>query len=113
MRAGRIGSVLLALGALVGAAAGVGLLVGFEPARLPAALLNIAAYKLTFLASAGLLAAGALVFRYTRRENAGDTTSRVARKDARELAEGQSVEPALTEVRRREPVRDSPNAREQ
>jgi hypothetical protein len=73
MQARHLSSALLALGLLVGVAAAVGLLVGFEPARLPAALLNLAAYKLTFLAALGLLAAGAVVARYSRRadERAG------------------------------------------
>ena len=52
-----------ALGLVVGVGAGVGLLLDFEPARLPRELLNIAAYKLTFLATGGLLAAGALALR--------------------------------------------------
>ena len=43
MRADRLGLLLLLLGLIVGGAAGVGLLVGFEPAQLPRALLNIAA----------------------------------------------------------------------
>jgi hypothetical protein len=51
MRVGRLGTFLLTLGVLVGVVAGIGLLVGFEPARLPAALLNVAAYKLTLLAA--------------------------------------------------------------
>ncbi len=38
----------------------VGLVAGFEPSKLPPALLNIAVYKLTFGAAAGLLAAGGL-----------------------------------------------------
>ncbi len=67
MQARHLSSALLTLGVLVGVAAAEGLLVGFEPARLPAALLNIAAYKLTFLAAFGLLAAGAVVARYSRR----------------------------------------------
>jgi hypothetical protein len=73
MQARLLSSALLALGVLVGVAAALGLLVGFEPARLPAALLNVAAYKLTFLAAFGLLAAGAVVARYSRRadERAG------------------------------------------
>lgn len=45
------------------------LVVGFEPAKLPAALLNIAVYKLAFAAAAGLLAAGAIVQRYARRDD--------------------------------------------
>lgn len=67
MRLKNLGTVFFALGLFVGGAASMGLLVGFEPARLPAALLNIAAYKLTFLASLGLLAAGAAIARYARR----------------------------------------------
>lgn len=67
MRAARLGSVLLALGLLVGLVGSVGLLLGFEPARLPPALLNIAAYKLVFLTAIGLLAVGAIVRRAARR----------------------------------------------
>jgi hypothetical protein len=68
MRGERAGGLLLTLGLVVGAAAGIGLLLGFEPAQLPRELLNIAAYKLTFLAAGGLLAGGALLLRYGRRE---------------------------------------------
>ena len=66
MSATRLGRVLLALGVLVGVAAAVGLLLGFEPARLPPALLNAAAYKLTFLAALAILAGGASLVRYGR-----------------------------------------------
>ena len=55
-----MGEVLLAIGAAVGVIAVVGLVAGFEPSKLPPALLNIAVYKLTFGAAAGLLAAGGL-----------------------------------------------------
>jgi hypothetical protein len=55
-----VGEVLLAIGAAVGVIAVVGLVAGFEPSKLPPALLNIAVYKLTFGAAAGLLAAGGL-----------------------------------------------------
>src|SRR5688572_22938113 len=75
MRAARIGPLLLGLGVVVGTAAGIGLLVGFEPAQLPRALLNIAAYKLTFLAAAGLLTAGALVLRYGRKDTSETRSS--------------------------------------
>jgi hypothetical protein len=68
MRATHLGAFLLGLGVAVGILAGLGLLLGLEPARLPAALLNVAAYKLTFLAAFGLLAAGAVVRRYAGRE---------------------------------------------
>ena len=75
MKTGRFGGLLLATGAAVGIAAVVGLVTGFEPSRLPAALIDIAVYKLTFAAAAGLLAAGAIVRRYARR-NAADVESR-------------------------------------
>lgn len=70
MRTSRFADMLLLIGGFVGVAAVVGLVVGFEPSKLPAAVLNIAVYKLTFAAAAGLLAAGALVRRYAR--HAGD-----------------------------------------
>lgn len=88
MRAARIGPILLGLGLVVGAAAGVGLLVGFEPAQLPRALLNIAAYKLTFLAAAGLIAAGALVLRYGRRGPGGPGVIGNAEREREALAQG-------------------------
>lgn len=68
MKTTRFGGLLLATGAAVGVAAVVGLVVGFEPSRLPAALIDIAVYKLTFAAAAGLLTAGAIVRRYAKRE---------------------------------------------
>ena len=90
MRADKIGRLLLAVGLLVGIAGGVGLLTGFEPARLPAALLNIAAYKLTFLAAFGLIAAGAIFRRYARRDALTDVRP-PAVKDGLELSSGQSA----------------------
>ena len=80
MRISRFGQLLLVIGGAVGAAAVIGLIVGFEPAKLPAALLNIAVYKLTFAAAAGLLAAGAIVRRYARR---ADETERDGPQDSR------------------------------
>jgi hypothetical protein len=76
MKTGRFGGLLLATGAAVGVAAVVGLVTGFEPSRLPAALIDIAVYKLTFAAAAGLLAAGAIVRRHGKRE----VTDSAARK---------------------------------
>jgi hypothetical protein len=67
-KTGRFGGLLLATGAAVGVAAVVGIVTGFEPSRLPAALIDIAVYKLTFAAAAGLLTAGAIVRRYAKRE---------------------------------------------
>ena len=108
MRAARIGSLLLALGLAVGAAAGVGLLVGFEPARLPRALLNVAAYKLTFLAAAGLLAAGAITLRRGRAMSASATAAGPAAGDIKELSEGRSVPVAFGEARQPERTRNAP-----
>jgi hypothetical protein len=79
MHTRRFGAMLLATGAVVGVAAVVGLVVGFEPSRLPRALLDIAVYKLTFAAAAGLLAAGAIVRRHGNRasgDEAGPVDSR-------------------------------------
>lgn len=76
MRLSRAGSALLSLGLVVGAAAGLGLVFGFQPARLPPALLNIALYKLTFLASGGLLVGGALLLRRARRSEQTDPAER-------------------------------------
>ena len=83
MRAERAGGLLLALGLTVGAAAGIGLLLGFEPAQLPRELLNIAAYKLTFLAAGGLLVGGALLLRYGRRGNPPRNPALAEREPAR------------------------------
>jgi hypothetical protein len=118
MRATKLGSLLLALGVLIGLAAGAGLLVGFQPARLPAALLNIAAYKLTFLAAFGLLAAGAVFRRYGRQAAEREGPPRAAPSPPG-LGEGHSVrgpggasaaarEPAGRETARRDSPRSPP-----
>ena len=78
-RNARLGNVLLGGGLLVGAAATVGYLLGFDPTRLPPALVRLAVYKITFVAALGLIAAGAVVRRYTRRAGRagqGDARSR-------------------------------------
>ena len=82
MRRSRFGGFLLATGAAVGAVAVVGLMLGFEPSRLPPALLDIAAYKLAFLAAAGLLAAGAIIRRRANRGDAESSTTPSAERDA-------------------------------
>ena len=81
MRVARLGTILLTLGVIVGVVAGIGLLVGFEPARLPAALLNIAAYKLTLLAAFALLAAGAVLQRHARRRETRSPDTRRSDRD--------------------------------
>ena len=72
MRGARLGTILLGGGLVVGVAAVVGYLVGFDPTRLPPALVRIAVYKLTFVAALALIAAGAVVRRYTRRVDLSD-----------------------------------------
>ncbi len=82
MRTGRFGALLLGTGAAVGVAAVVGLVLGFEPSRLPAAVLDIAVYKLTFAAAAGLLAAGAIIRRHGKRAaGEADVESRPPRSE--------------------------------
>ena len=88
MSATRIGRLLLALGVLVGGAAGIAMLLGFEPARLPRAVLNIAVYKLTFLAALAILAAGATVLRHAWREGSHTALPRSARDQRAALAAG-------------------------
>jgi hypothetical protein len=89
-----VGHLLLALGLLVGAAAGIGLLIGFEPARLPPALLNVAAYKLTFLAALGLFAGGAVCLRYARRRETYAPPPGLPGQETKDLTEGQPAQPA-------------------
>jgi hypothetical protein len=99
MRTARAGQLLLGLGVLVGVAAGVGLLLGFEPARLPPALLNIAAYKLTFIGALGLIAAGAIVGRYARREASWKAGKLAPAPGKAALGEGESAFRAPDEKR--------------
>ncbi len=84
----RVGEVLLAIGAVVGVVAVLGLAVGFEPSTLPPALLNIAVYKLTFAAAAGLLAAGAVIRRYARRNEDAQRAGRLTAGSHALLGEG-------------------------
>lgn len=110
MRLPSAGSFLLTLGVLVGAAASLGLILGFEPARLPPTLLNIAAYKLSFLAAFGLIAGGAIVVRYGRRGTSGEPAAGPLETEARKLPEGPSAPSTIREVRQAERVRTTPKA---
>lgn len=74
MRARTLGTILLALGAAVGLAASLAIAFDIDLTRLPPFLVKVALLKLTFIAALGLLAAGALVLRRTRRERTPDTT---------------------------------------
>ena len=90
MSSSRFGGLLVVTGVVVGVAAVVGLATGFEPSRLPAALLDIAVYKLTFVAAAGLLAAGAILRRYARRDDRTDAERSVG------VGSGPAARPALS-----------------
>ena len=105
MRISRFGSLFLAVGAIAGAAAGIGLIIGFEPASLPPALLNIAAYKLTFLGAFGLLAAGAVLIRYARREESRDAAASIIEKQRAELTEGPAAPFAMGDSGKSSPER--------
>jgi hypothetical protein len=63
----RLGSVLLALGLLIGVAGGAGLMLGLHASGLHW-VIAIGLAKLTLLASGGLMAGGALLQRLARRE---------------------------------------------
>jgi hypothetical protein len=109
MRSVHVGRLLLALGLLVGLAASVGLLVGFEPSRLPPALLDLAAYKLTYLAALGLLAGGAVFLRHARRADAPEATTTPTERAGRVLArahEARANDPRLPDDAARLPGND-------
>lgn len=107
MRTPRFGTFLLAIGAAVGAAAVVGLVVGFEPARLPPALLNIAAYKLTVAAAVALLATGAIVLRRGNRDRGPEPSAGSPLQTDASLPAALPSPAAEDElIRRRDPVAD-------
>ena len=78
MRASAISKLLLVVGAVVGAAAGVALALGVRLDRLPSWMITVGMYKLVFIAAGGLLAAGAMLGRAardkSRRRDASDVT---------------------------------------
>lgn len=88
MNARRVSSLLLALGATVGVVASVGLLIGFDPSQLPPALIKVAAYKLTFIAALGLIAAGAVVSRAARRGTSEPNAALDPQAERSRLGEG-------------------------
>jgi hypothetical protein len=71
MRASTVAKALLILGAIVGGAAGLALAFGLRLDQLPSWMITVGMYKLAFIASAGLLVAGALLGRALRRERSG------------------------------------------
>ena len=77
MRISKLAAFCFGLGLFIGGAASLGLLIGFQPSRLPAALLDVAAYKLAFVAAFALFGVGAVVTRYQRR-TAGERSAKGA-----------------------------------
>ena len=96
----KVGPVFLSLGLIVGGLAGLGLMTGFEPAKLPPELLNIAAYKLTFAAAGGLLTAGALLVRYSRRKREREASVSLGSTAPRQL--GNDPGPTFEPIRARD-----------
>lgn len=62
----RLATFFLGLGVGIGVLGAIGLATGFRPSRLPAGLLDISVYKLTFIAAICVMAAGAFVRRVER-----------------------------------------------
>lgn len=84
----RVANVFISLGAVVGVIGCIGLAVGWQPSDLPPALLNLAAYKLVFIAAAGLLAAGAVLGRAAVRGGARTGAPSAAERPPAELSVG-------------------------
>jgi hypothetical protein len=63
-------------------------MIGFRPSQLPAALLDLAAYKLALAASLGLLGAGALFLRHARRAQAQHSASSLGLNPSPSYADG-------------------------
>lgn len=66
MRFSTVAKTLLILGALLGAAAGIALVLGLRLDQLPPWMITVGMYKLAFIAAGGLLVAGALLGRAAR-----------------------------------------------
>jgi hypothetical protein len=81
-------------------------MLDFQPARLPPALLNIAAYKLTFIGALSLIAAGAVVVRYARREETWDAGNLAQAPGKAALGEGEPAFSPLDE--KRQPAASEP-----
>ena len=72
----RIGAALMALGGLVGLAAGVWVAIGLDRAGLPW-LVSVGLVKLIIVAGIGLMAAGAVLTRVARRAEDADRLRRL------------------------------------
>ena len=106
-----VANALMMLGLLTGVAASVAWLGGFEPAPTAGWLVKVALYKLTFIASLSMLAAGAAIGRW----NASSSTERAPEspgaphqaQDDSALAEGN---PQLLSHRQQQNVENTDSA---
>lgn len=78
----RLSNFFLGLGVAIGIVASVGLAVGFRPSELPAALLDLSVYKLTFIGAICVLAAGAVLRRSELRRRGVDGAATAAAQSA-------------------------------
>jgi hypothetical protein len=103
MRLSTAGRALVIIGALVGAAAGIGLATGFDITRIPAWMVTVGMYKLVFIAAGGLLFAGAVLGRAARqtRPNDGDRTPRALGRAPATFPDGAAREAEPVERERR------------
>src|SRR5688572_8110300 len=103
MRLSTAGRTLVMVGALVGAAAGIGLAVGFDMSRVPSWMITVGMYKLAFIAAGGLLFAGAVLGRAARqnRPNDGDRSPRALGRAPATFPDGAAREAEPVERERR------------
>jgi hypothetical protein len=68
----RFANVCMTLGAVVAVLGVLGALFGVRPSEMPAAMMDLAAFKLVFIAAGGLIAGGAILGRAARRADKAD-----------------------------------------
>ena len=66
--------LLMGVGVAVGALGSLGLLLGLDPVPLAGWLVNVAMYKLVFIAAGGILFAGAVLGRWANRQQLASAT---------------------------------------
>jgi hypothetical protein len=85
----RFANFCIAVGASVAVLGVLGVALGFRPSALPPALLDVAAFKLVFIAAGGLVIAGAVLGRAARGRSAPETPP-VSDAEGRQLQPGAS-----------------------
>ena len=74
MRATRMGTILRALGLVVGLTTAAALLLGFDTTRISPFLIKVAVFKLAFITALALLAAGAIIGRRAKARSSSTIT---------------------------------------